>query len=155
MKTKEFFTPERINEIKQEISEFERQLKGGDDNSRDSVGFMKHTADQIQDPTDINREIKKRQRLLKDGSPKPFKDKATANKAYNWCKKAERWIKEHHPKNVSIRYPDKGREEHDFDRGVNEMVDWMKRGDRVYGQYRYLMRRLDPSNPRAGNIEGI
>lgn len=155
LKTKEFFTPDRIREIKQEISEFECQLKGGDDNSPDGVGFMRHTVDQIQDPTDIKREINRRHKLLKDGMPQPFKNTATANKAYDWCRKAERWINEHHPKNVSVKYPNKGREEHDFDRGVNEMVDWLKKGDKVYSQYRYLMRRLDPSNPYAGRIEGI
>lgn len=157
IKPKEFLSPERIVEIKREINELERQMKGGEDNSPDGVGFMSHAVNRVQAPEDIKREIFKRKKHLHDGTPRPFENPAHANKAYEWAKKAERWIKEHAPQgnDVFIKYPSPGNQEHDFDRSVKRMTDWLQKGDKVYSTYRYIMRRLDPSNPDAGKIRGI
>ena len=155
MKVKEFITKERAQEIKQEIASLERQINGGDDNRRDGVGFMSHAVNQVQNPEDIQREINKKKLHLQEGLPKPFKSTVQANKAYQWAKKAERWIKQHHPDNVFVTYPKPGAQEHDFDRSVKQMTDWLQKGDKVYSTYRYIMRRLEPANPDAGNIRGL
>lgn len=157
LKPREFITPDRIKEIKQEIAELEKSMVGGDDNRSDGVGFMSHTVNQIQDPGAIKHQIRQKKKILEAGTPKPFENQRDANKAYEWAKKAERWIKEHAPQgnDVQIRYPNPGREEHDFSRGVDKMVAWLEKGDKVYSTYRYIMRRLDPSNPNAGRIRGI
>lgn len=155
IKPREFITPERIKEIKQEISALERQMKGGEDNRSDGVGFMQHAVNRVSNPEDIQREIKKKKKHLSDGTPKPFATKAQANQAYAWAKKAEKWIKDRAPNDVFVTYPKPGNAEHDFDRSVKRMTDWLQKGDKVYSTYRYVMRRLDPNNPEAGRIRGI
>ena len=157
LKPREFITPERVREIKSEIKALERQISGGDDNSSMGVGFMQHAVSQVSNPEDIQREISKKKRHLEDGTPKPFETVAMKNSAYNWAKKAERWIKENAPqgKDVFIKYPKPGVEEHDFDRSVKRMTNWMQKGNKVMSQYRYIMRRLDPKNPDAGKLRGI
>ena len=157
LKPREFITPERIKEIKQEIKTLERQLECKEDNSRDGVGFMAHAKNRIGSPEDIQREISKKKKHVEDGTPKPFATTAQANQAHAWAKKAEKWIKDRAPqgKDVFIQYPKPGNQEHDFDRSVKRMTDWMQKGDKVYSQYRYIMRRLDPNNPDAGKIRGI
>ena len=157
LKPREFITPERVREIKSEIKVLERQLSGGDDASSAGVGFMDHAVRQVSNPEDINREILKKKKHLEEGTPKPFETVALKNSAYHWAKKAEKWISEHAPKgnDVFIKYPKPGKEEHDFDRSVKRMTDWMKKGNKVVSQYRYIMRRLDPNNPDAGKIRGL
>lgn len=157
LKPVEFLTQENRAEIENQIKVLERQLSGGEDGNPDGVGFMKHAVEQVSEPRDIQREISKKKAVLKTGTPQPFKNKHQANQAYAWAKKAEKWIKNHAPqgKDVSVRYPNPGRQEHDFARGVDKMADWMKNGEKVKEMYSYIMRRLDPQNPNAGDIRGI
>ena len=154
LKPIEFLTPENRASIENDIRIFEKQMKGGDDNRSDGVGFMSHAVNRVQSPGDIQREIRKRKAILKAGTPQPFKNKRQANQAYAWAKKAEKWIKENKPNenDVGVVYPDKGRQEHDFARNVDRMVDWMRKGEKVQEMYRYIMRRLEPQNPNAGNL---
>ena len=149
---REFITPERRVEIESEIRTLERQLSGGDDSSSDGVGFMKHAVAQVQNPDDIKRQIQKQKKHLQEGTPKPFATEAQANQAYTWAKKAEKYIRENRPEVKDPRYPKPGRKEHEFARGVENMVEWYKKGKKVESTYRYIMRRLDPTNPNAGRI---
>lgn len=152
----EFLTAEHRAEIENDIKILQNQLQCNE-NPSDGVGFLKHVQDQIQTPADIQRELIKKRKQLDNGTPKPYETTAQANKAYEYAKKLEKYIRDNRQreKDIFVKYPTPGRREHDFARSVNREVDWMKNGKRAEMAYRYIMRRLDPQNPNAGIIRGM
>lgn len=155
MPAKTFLSHARIREIKSEIKEHERMLKGT--GTTDGVGYFKHTADQISDKGEVLREIGKRKKLLKDHTPFKLSPK-NRDKANRLMKQREKWIREYQPSYQEHRtfYP-KGsgtaKSETNFELAIQHEMSWQKKSSQVVKEFKYLARLLDPDNPSAGNTE--
>jgi hypothetical protein len=142
--------PADISRIKAEIKEFENQMSGREIMS-DGVGYSEHTRKHIQNDDDIKHEIDKRKKTLERLTPKSYKGEQ-ANKAWAWAKKTQKWIHENMPTQKQFRTM---YDSDDFDREVLRQEKWQRHGDRVVDNYRYVMRRLDPSDPTLGDVERL
>lgn len=124
-----------------------------------NVGYHEHAKNRIVDTGEIKSEIAKKQKHLRDFSPKEFTGK-DRDKYYKKAKKYARWIHENMPPNKEhkMMYP-KGvgtaRSEVNFDQAVQNQVKWQLNGQKVVEAYKHIMRRLDPQNPTITNIERL
>lgn len=153
-----FMTEEQIVELKNEIAQKERMLAAADEKGAQSgVGFYEHAAKRITGIDQIKEEIAQKKRMIENGTPQKLSP-TQANKAYKLAKQREEWIKANKPRQNYVRYPtgkDPVNRDFDFERAVKQEMDWQLKSPRIVAEYRYLMRRLDPSNPMAGNIERL
>lgn len=143
-----------LREKKEEIKEMESLLAGGKAD-RD----VSYRNDKIQDPDLIKNEIRKRQAFIEKHTPQRLKGEA-ANKAYRRAKELAAEIKEMMPseKMFNQRYPrssDNHSRASDFEKAVQQQMEFQKAGTKKVEEYRYLMARLDPANPMVRSIEQL
>ena len=117
---KVFMTPQRIKEVKAEVASLERMLRGADSGS--DIGYYDHAAKHIQNPQDVQREIRKKKKMLADHTPTKLTG-PKANKLYKWAKNYEKWRKEHTISNKEVMqgYPKSDSKSADFDNAVNAL----------------------------------
>ena len=147
---KTFATPEQIASVKGDIEEMTRMLNSSDEN-KSNVGFLQHSSKYI-DPEEVQRNIVKNKKLLREMVPKKLAGKA-ANKALKEAHEIKVWIKENIPKETYALFPrskDPVGKAPDFARQVDRQFEWMNSGNKMINRYNYLMQRIDPSLPREG-----
>jgi len=146
-----YASPEQIREVKTEINQLTRMLKG-----KQIERGVFGRADKIQDKDAILQEIRQKEKFLETYEPKKLRGEA-ANKAYARAKELEEKISEclQGSKDYFQKYADKGKDGLAFDRAVDHEMRLMK--DKKYKQmvkeFRAIMRQLDPDNPTLGNLE--
>jgi len=149
-----------IREIKSDVAALKKML-ANDKQSRQP---------KITDETEFVKDIKRKEKLLTDHSPRPFKSKVNENKAYEWTKRAEKWLSEQmptsrdyyqsYPKEMD-RYgnpiPPDHNQKQAFERAVTQQMRFQsnKKVQGVVQAYKHIMRRLEPSNPEVTNIEAL
>jgi len=145
---------EVVADVKKDVAALERALKGGAFDSRTGIGldFNRCGTD------DLKKELLEKKAWLRKYTPEKL-TKAQANKAYAKAKKLKEKIQAKllPSKHYYQFYPTTRKKEKDFDDVVNHEVDLLR--DREYkrdvAEYRDLMRRLDPSDPRVTNLEEL
>ena len=142
-----FITPAHAAKTKQEIESLEAMLKA-DQTSK---------SPKIQDVGEVMQNIKKKKVVLENHTPKKFRGQ-TSNKAYARAKDLALKIKNELPgkKDYYMPYP-KDDSSQDFERVVNQQVKFMT-DPKIQGmvrEYKYLLRRIDPSDPSISNIERL
>lgn len=146
-------TNEQISEWKRDIDGMERMLSGKE---LDSGVYGRK--DLIQDPDQIKREIDKRKRLITTHSPQKLTGNA-ANTAFKRAKELKEEITKLMPseKDYFQPYPSSKTPTHrgtDFENTVRRQMEFQKpEVQKKVQEYKYLMGRLDPSNPNVRNIE--
>jgi hypothetical protein len=146
-------TNEQLSEWKRDIDSMERMLSGKE---LDSGVYGRK--DLIQDPDHIKREIDKRKRLIATHSPQKLVGTA-ANAAYKRAKELKEEITKNMPseKDYFQPYPNSKTSTHrgsDFEKTVRMQMEFQKpEMQQKIREFKYLMGRLDPSNPTVRNIE--
>ena len=143
-----------LREKKEEVKELESMLQGGQ--VERGVSFR---SDKIQEPELIKHEIAKKKRFIESNTPKKLKGEE-ANRAYKRAKELAAELKEAMPtqKSFSQRYPnssDRASKTTDFEKAVQQQMDFQKKMGNKAMEYRSLMARLDPGNPMVRNLEAL
>ena len=138
-------THEQIAEVKSDVEEIERMLKGSDEGNlgaeKDGVGYFRHASDRL-DVAEIQKELFVKKKRLRDGTPVKLTGEAS-NKAYAYAQKLRKAIIANIPKDIYIKYP-KG-QGNDFEKSVDQQVWWQQHGTRAIDTYYHWMRRVDPN----------
>ncbi len=148
-------TDEQITEWKRDIDGMERMLAGKEIDS--GVYGRK---DMIQDPGHIQHEIMKRKKLIEAHSPHKLTGLA-ANTAFKRAKELKEEIAKAMPtaKEYFQPYPSGKTPTHrgaDFEKTVRmQMAFQSPEVQKKVQEYKYLMTRIDPSNPTVRNIESL
>ena len=140
---KVFATNSQIVETKSEISTMERMFKADRASGRHKL-----------DEGDFRRELAKKQKYLREVSPKKLTGTAS-NKALSRAKKLEKQIREAMPSNEDYFQPESNKNK--FDRAVRQQMAFQTNPDlqAAVNEYKHLVRRLDPSDPTLTNIERL
>ena len=146
-------TNEQLVEWKRDINGMERMLEG-----KELDTGVYGRKDLIQDPDHIKREIDKRKRLIANHSPQKLTGNA-ANTAFKRAKELKEEITKNMPseKDYFQPYPNSKTSTHrgsDFEKTVRMQMEFQKpEMQQKVREFKYLMGRLDPSNPNVRNIE--
>ena len=144
-------SPAVIRETKNEITAMERMLESDKKSGR---GL-------IQDEALYQRELKQKKDLIEKHAPKRLRGK-NQNKALARTRELASRIQKKIPSNKAkqIMYPkaQDGHDKHfDFERSVEQEMALMQ--DAEYQsdvrEYKYLMERIDPSDPTVSSIERL
>lgn len=148
---KTLLTEVQVREVRERIDAAEKMLN----DPRDWV------RKKITDPELIKYKMKKDEQLLEEYSPRKMRG-ANANKAYAEAKELAKKIKDAMPSSSDYfqRYPknsDGHSKQADFERAVAQQVKFQTDPNilRMVARYKYIMARLDPSDPTIRNIEKL
>ncbi len=159
--SKVFLTPERAAEIKKEISDLERMVKGNKVDNYDgfSVGYTPSSASMIMNKGEIVKEIREKQKTLHDFTPQKFTTKES-NKAYREAKELRKELKDVLTPNklLGLKHAEAGttaRKAQSFQQAVEREVYNMRHSQKKIERYRYLMQRIDAADKTESSIERL
>ena len=144
-------SPEVVKDVKREVAQLERALRGGAMDSRTGIG-----ANLDRCGKDLREELGKKKTWLNKYEPEKLTGTAS-NKAFKRVTELKARIsgKLQSNKNFHQFYPKNQRNEKDFHDSVQHEAALMRDKDykRDVTEYRALMRQIDPSDPTVVNIE--
>lgn len=139
----------RIAEVEKDILSLEGMLNHPDD----------HIKGKIQDREGMKNEIVQKRKLLQQHAPKKYRGKA-GNKPLAEAKELRERIASAMPKREMYYQPepknaDRHSKHQDFEQTVKQQVAFQSdpKLKRMIHRYKYIMRRIDPSDPSITNIE--
>ena len=151
-------TPAQVKEVKRDVADLKKMLR--EDQQRRSP--------KIIDRMEFAEDIRRKEKMIADHSPRDFRSKAEENKAFAYAKKLGDWISNQMPSTRAYyqeqpkekdRYgnpiiPDHN-EKQAFEKTVEQQMHFQtdKRCIEAVNRYKNIMRRLDPLDPTITNIE--
>lgn len=145
---------EVVADVKRDVIALERALRGGAFDTRTGIGLDFDRCD----TGDLKKELAQKKRWLETYTPQKL-TKYQANKAYKRAKELKEKIKAklQPSKQYYQFYPDKRKQEKDFDNAVAWEAKLLR--DREYkrdvAEFRYLMRQLEHDDPSITNLESL
>ncbi len=141
-------SPQQVNEIQSSINHLEKMLE---------VDRRRPTP-KIQDTVEFKAEIKKKKELIAKHAPKALRGK-NKDKAWKKAKELGAYLQEHMPRSKAYhqKYPKGDCCDNSFERAVQQQMAFQTNPklQKAAQEYKYLMGRLEPSDPYARNIERL